>query len=192
MWGNWFQIVYPSRQPENGAVFSTRNMQLWGREQIDCLNCEITTICILLVLHVRNYVTYFELYGQFLIYSMEQSPCWQANRSSASQEIPLILWNLKVHYCIYKCLTPVTILNQIDPVHFPISHFLNLHLHIILPPKLGSSKWSFSLRSPHQSYMATHILNFQDMCEEILLVLCHWYYKAYRFASLRRVLLLKH
>ena len=28
----------------------------------------------------------------------EQSPSWGANRCSASQEIPCILWNSKVHY----------------------------------------------------------------------------------------------
>ena len=29
--------------------------------------------------------------------SMVQSPSWEVNRSSASQEIAYILWNLKVH-----------------------------------------------------------------------------------------------
>ena len=31
---------------------------------------------------------------------MEQSPSWEANRFSAIQEIPSILWNTKVHYHI--------------------------------------------------------------------------------------------
>ena len=79
---------------------------------------------------------------------MYHSPSWEANQFSASQEIPHILWNPKVHYCIQNSPPPVSILSQLDPVHTPISHFLMIHLNIILPSTPGSAKWSLSLYTP--------------------------------------------
>ena len=37
------------------------------------------------------------------------------------------------------------------PVHIPTSHFLKIHLSIMLPSMLGSSKWSLSFSFPHHN-----------------------------------------
>ena len=91
-----------------------------------------------------------KLLTHLLTYSMQQSPSLEANRFSASQEIPCILWNPKFHYCIHRCLISIPILSQLDPLHTPTSHVLNIHLNIILPSTPGSPKWSLSFRFPHK------------------------------------------
>jgi len=97
-------------------------------------------------------VTYFkDSLTCLLTYSLERSPSSEANQFSASPEIPCILWTMKVHDHIYKCLPPIPILSQTDPVHAPTSHFLKIHLNIIPQSTPGSPKWSLSLRFPHQN-----------------------------------------
>ena len=80
---------------------------------------------------------------------MEQSPCSEADRSSASQETPHILCNPKVHHRIQNSPPPVSILSHIHPVHLYPSHFLEIHFNIILPSVSRFSKWFLPPRSPH-------------------------------------------
>jgi hypothetical protein len=82
---------------------------------------------------------------------MEQSPSWEANRFVASQEIPRVLLNPKVH----KCPPPVSILSQSNLVHILTSHFLKIHPNIILPSTPGSPQWFLYLRFPHQETLYT-------------------------------------
>jgi hypothetical protein len=102
-----------------------------------------------------------------LIYSTEQSPSWEANRFVASQEIPPVLLNPKVHYRIHNCSPPVSIVSQPNPVHKPMSHSLKIHPNIILPPTPGSPQGSLSLRFPHQNHIHASLVPIRATCPPI-------------------------
>jgi len=85
-----------------------------------------------------------------LTYSMVQSPSSEANWFAASQKIPRISWNPKVHYRTHKRPPPISILSQLNPVHIPTSHLLEIHPNIIHPSTPRSPHWSPSLPFPHQ------------------------------------------
>ena len=81
---------------------------------------------------------------------MVQSPSWAANWFAASQEIPRISRNPKVHYRTHKRAPPVPILGQPNPIHIPTSHLLEIHPNIIHPSTPRSPQSYLSLRFPHQ------------------------------------------
>jgi hypothetical protein len=86
---------------------------------------------------------------------MEHSPSWEANSYSASQ-IPIFLWNPKVHYRIHNRRPPVPFLSQIIPVRASPSHYLNIHFNIILASTPRSSQVvSFPQVFPHQNLART-------------------------------------
>jgi len=90
-----------------------------------------------------------------------QSLSWAANWFAASQEIPRISRNPKVHYRTHKRPPPVSILGQPNPVHIPTPHLLQIHPNIIHPSTPRSPQLSQSLRFPHQdpihSPLRTHM-----------------------------------
>ena len=90
---------------------------------------------------------------------MEQSPSWEANRFSASQEIPHTSWNPKVHYRLYKILPSVPILSQTNPVHAP--HFTSwrsiviLSFHLRLGLQSGIFPSGFPTKTPYTPHLFT-------------------------------------
>jgi len=81
---------------------------------------------------------------------MVQIFSWEANWFAASQIIPQISRNQKVHYRTPKCSPTVSILSQPNPVNIPTSHVLKIHPNIIHPFTNKSLRWPPSLQFPHQ------------------------------------------
>jgi len=74
---------------------------------------------------------------------MEHSSSWEANRFSANQEIPRIVWNPNVHYRIHKRPPPVRILRHLDP-----------YQSIILGPRLSMPAFRNIIRFDGEKLLA--------------------------------------
>jgi hypothetical protein len=114
-----------------------------------------------------NLLTYVLTY--LLAYSREQSPSWETNGFEACQEIPRILWNLKVHYRIHKCPPPVSILSQLSSIHTPHSTFwrpvliLSFHLSLGLPNPKSTQlrKFRITYKNSYVFFCITKLCKWQ-------------------------------
>jgi len=85
---------------------------------------------------------------------MDQSPSSDANSRSASQEIPCLLWNLKVYYCVHRGLLLVRTLNHMNLVHNFSPYFSKIHSDII------SSFMAWYLVTCRESLLSISTLTF--------------------------------
>jgi len=69
------------------------------------------------VLTLQMSLSYSYLLSYLLTHSIQQRLSWEANRFSASQEIPRILWRPNIHYRIHKYSPFFPILSQLDPFY---------------------------------------------------------------------------
>ena len=132
-----YQLLGPDLE---GISVSLLNFYFWKGK--------VKEMCHLLLFKLFRLPTYLLTY--VLTYSTEQSLVWEYNPFSASQEIPRILWNPKVHYRTHKCPPPVPNLSQLNPVHTPhlpswrsiliLSSHLRLGLPSVLFPQVFPPK----------------------------------------------------
>ena len=102
---------------------------------------------------------------------MVQSPSWETNWLAASQEIPRISRNPKVHYRTHKRPPPVSILGQPNSFHIPTSHLLEIHPNIIHPHMPRSPQWPPSFRFPHQDPIHPLFSPIRTTCPAHLILL---------------------
>jgi hypothetical protein len=83
--------------------------------------------------------------------SMEQSPFWEANSLSASQEITCLLANPKFHYRVHNSPPLVPVLSQTIPVHNFPPYFPKIYYNTILLFMPIPSEWCLPFRFSEQS-----------------------------------------
>jgi hypothetical protein len=139
------RVVYFSLSPLTPNVSNTVTNQEW--EYVLQSGVHTHSKCFLCAF-VHCYLINFSWHKCIVVkvITMEQSPSWEANSRSATQEVHRLLWNPEVHYHIHKRLSLFPILSHINPVHIITPDFYVIHFNIILSCMSRSSKWSFPFR----------------------------------------------
>ena len=101
--------------------------------------------------YLRSCVSVYKVIHSYLLTPYSRVLLEKLTGFAANQEIPHILWTPKVPSRTHKRPPPVPILSQPHPVPTNPSHFLNIHLNIILPSTSWSPHWFLSFRFPHKN-----------------------------------------
>jgi hypothetical protein len=70
---------------------------------------------ITVISYIQNFIQHSSLSVNSVTNSMEQSPSWETNSHSASQEIAHLAWKWKLHYCVHKSQLLVPNLSMLTP-----------------------------------------------------------------------------
>ena len=104
---------------------------------------------------------------------MVQSPSWEANWFAASQEIPRISRNPKVHYRTHNRPPTVSIPGQPNPVQKTTSHLLEIHPNIIHPSTPRSAQWFLPSGFPTKTLYTPLSSPIRATCPAHLIHLTH-------------------
>lgn len=120
---------------------------------------------------MRTVTRFLKLLTVCLSVPMEQSSSWNANYLLASQGIPHICWNPKVHHRVHKSLPPFTILSQINPFHASSNYLLKIHLILFSNLFLGLPSDHFPSRFPTKPLQASLLSSIRAICPAHLILL---------------------